>query len=71
MKDFTKQACAVGKNKRVLGLLVDMATIGQVALVIAVLGSLGISAYCVHHRNYKEAVPGLGIAVIGLAALFA
>jgi len=46
-----------------------MATIQQILLIIAVLGSLCLAAYSGYHRNYEEAVGGLVIAVIALAAL--
>ena len=46
-----------------------MATSQQILLIVAVVGSLVLSAYSGYQRNYEEAVGGLVIAVIALAAL--
>jgi len=46
-----------------------MATLQQILLIIAVLGSLSLSVYSGYLRNYEEAIGGLVIAVIALAAL--
>jgi putative Mn2+ efflux pump MntP len=47
-----------------------MASLIQILLIVAVFGSLVLSIYSGYQRNYQEAVGGLIIAVIALAALF-
>jgi len=47
-----------------------MASVPQILLTMAVFGSLILSVYSGYQRNYQEAVGGLVIAVIALAALF-
>jgi hypothetical protein len=46
-----------------------MATSQQIVLIVAVVGSLALSAYSGYQRNYQEVVGGLVISVIALAAL--
>jgi|AntDeeMetagen681_2_1112603.scaffolds.fasta_scaffold18140_1 hypothetical protein len=47
-----------------------MPSLVQVALIVAVFGSLTLSVYTVSQRNYQQAVGGVVIAVIALVALF-
>lgn len=47
-----------------------MPSLAQIALIVAVFGSLTLSVYSVSQRNYQQAVAGVVIAVIALVALF-
>lgn len=47
-----------------------MEIVPQLALLIAVIGSLALSLYCVIHRNLQGAIAGLVIAVIAGVVLY-
>jgi len=47
-----------------------MSSLAQVALIVAVFGSLALSIYSVSQRDHQQAVGGVVIGVIALVALF-